>query len=332
MQEHPFAEFIRILGKGKRGSRSLTVQEAHDAMRMILDQQVEQCQLGAFLMLLRVKEETAEEIAGFVQAAREKFVLPKTLPKVDLDWSSYAGKRRQLPWFIFSALMLADHGIKVMMHGTEGHTEGRVYTRESLEMLGIAVSQSLTEAAEHVEKNGFAYVALEHFSPMMHEIINLRPLLGLRSPVHTVSRMLNPFHATYSIQGIFHPGYRDTHQGAAQLLGQEHLAVFKGEGGEVERNPDGTCLVKYVHGGEMSEEEWPAMFTTRHLKDETMDVARMARIWNGAEDDEYGVASAIGTTAIALKLMGRAQTIAEAQTQAESMWRNRNRMRVKSAA
>ncbi|MEK6749756.1 MAG: glycosyl transferase, partial [Pseudomonadota bacterium] len=58
MQEHPFAQYIRILGKGKRGSRSMTEQEAHDAMRMVINNEIEQCQLGAFLMLLRVKEET----------------------------------------------------------------------------------------------------------------------------------------------------------------------------------------------------------------------------------------------------------------------------------
>jgi len=64
--EHPFAPYVRILGKGKTGSRSLDFDEARSAFTMILRGTVEPVQLGAFLMLLRVKEETPEELAGFV--------------------------------------------------------------------------------------------------------------------------------------------------------------------------------------------------------------------------------------------------------------------------
>ncbi|MDD1610672.1 MAG: glycosyl transferase, partial [Methylococcaceae bacterium] len=53
--EHPFADIIRILGKGKKGSRPLTQEEAYRAMRMILADEVLPIQLGAFLMLMRVK-------------------------------------------------------------------------------------------------------------------------------------------------------------------------------------------------------------------------------------------------------------------------------------
>jgi len=66
--EHAFAPYVRALGKGKLGSRSLRQDEAFDAISMILQQQVEPEQLGAFLMLLRVKKETLAELAGFVAA------------------------------------------------------------------------------------------------------------------------------------------------------------------------------------------------------------------------------------------------------------------------
>ena len=70
--EHPFAQFVRILGKGKRGARNLTREEAREAMGMLLDGKVEDTQLGAFLMLLRHKEESPEELAGFTEALRER--------------------------------------------------------------------------------------------------------------------------------------------------------------------------------------------------------------------------------------------------------------------
>ena len=332
-QEHPFAQYIRILGKGKRGSRGLTQDEAYESMRMILNNEVEACQLGAFLMLLRVKEETPEEVAGFVKATQDSFVLPEKIPQVDLDWSSYAGKRRHLPWFILSALLLADNGIKVFMHGAEGHTAGRVYTRDTLELLGIPISTSLEDAGLQLETGNFAYLPLQFMSPVMHEIIQMRPLLGLRSPVHTVARMFNPFKAQFEIQGIFHPPYQNTHQHAAQLLNQPHIAVLKGEGGEIERNPDQAVLVKYVHDGVLSEEEWPAMFRgPRHLKDQSMDTHRMLDVWSGNDTDEYAIAAITGTAAIALRLLGKADTQQAAQEIAKQMWQTRNLKRFDKAA
>ncbi len=323
--EHPFAQYIRILGKGKSGSRSLTQEESSVAMKMILADEVEPMQLGAFLMLMRVKEETPEELAGFVTAARASLKLPAHLPKVDLDWSSYAGKRRQLPWFLLSALLLASSGLRVIMHGIGGRQDDRVYTPEALAALGFKSCASLDQAAAELEARNFAFIHLKDFSQKMNEIIELRPILGLRSPVHTLSRMLNPFDAPAMLQGIFHPSYRDTHQATAVLLNQAHVAVLKGEGGEIERNPDAECLVKTVHNGIMGEEIWPPMFSgQRHLRDETMDLSRLTQLWNGDIDDEYGRAAVIGTAAIALKLMGQADNIESAISRTTELWDGRS--------
>jgi len=331
-QEHPFAPFIRILGKGKNGSRALTQEEAYQAMRMILNDEVEPEQLGAFLMLMRVKEESPEELAGFVTATRESLQLPSPLPEVDLDWSSYAGKRRHLPWFLLSTLLLAENGVRIFMHGASGHTAGRIYTRDVLGHFGMSPCTSISEAAEKIEQENFAYLDLEHLSPKLHRIIELRPILGLRSPVHTLSRLINPFHAPYVIQGIFHPGYRPMHQETAILLEQPHMAVIKGEGGEIERNPDMASLVQSVSNGEMSDEEWPAMFKKRHVKNDQLDLNQLSALWDGSFEDEYAEASVVGTVAIALKLMQHADSIEAAEAAAREMWQNRNRERYSAAA
>ena len=324
-QEHPFAEFIRIIGKGKNGSRPLTEEEAYRAMCMILRGEVEPVQMGAFLMLMRLKEESPDEVAGFVRATRDCITLPEDAPQVDLDWSSYAGKRRHLPWFILSTLLLAENGTTVFMHGASGHTNGRIYTRDVLAALGIAPCTSLAEACTRMKHDNFAYLDIEFLCPKMHEIIELRPLMGLRSPVHTVARSINPFHAPNVMQGIFHPGYRPVHQEAAQLLGEAHVAVIKGEGGEIERNPDISCLVQRVNEGKLVEEEWPPLFQQRHVKAEDLDVQRLARVWRGEIRDEYGEAAVVSTAAIALQLMGKADSASDAMTLAQSLWENRAR-------
>jgi anthranilate phosphoribosyltransferase len=325
--EHPFAEYIRILGKGKKGSRPFTQDEAYQAMKMILAEDVLPIQLGAFLMLMRVKEETPEELAGFVLAARESCHLASDKDLVDLDWSSYAGKRRHLPWFLLSALLLAESGIRVFMHGTGGHTAGRLYTQDMLKYLGLESANSIEQVKQQLKQQHFSYLSLEHFCPKLHEIIELRPLLGLRSPVHTLVRLLNPFNADYSIQGIFHPGYRPVHQQAAAILHQPHASVLKGEGGETERNPDMECLVQSVHNGELVDENWPALFPRRHVKAEELDPRQLSLIWQGRREDEFAEAAIIGTAAIALKLLGKANDQQQAHQLATVYWLNRNKQK-----
>ncbi len=330
--EHPFAEFVRILGKGKNGSRSLTMDEAYQSMSLILADTVTPEQLGAFLMLLRVKEETPEEVAGFVKAVKESLKVPADMPKIDMDWSSYAGKKRQLPWYILTALLMAENGIKIFMHGASGHTAGRVYTKDIIGKFGFNSCQTMDEVKQSINKHNFAYMDIEHLCPAMHKIIELRPFLGLRSPVHTVSRMLDPFNADYNVEGIFHPGYRPMHQEAALLLDMKHVAVVKGDGGEIERNPDMACLVQSVHDGELSDEEWPPMFARRHMRDDEMNSDRLVGLWNGNIEDEYGEAAVYGTLAIALKLMGRAESMSDAEKQAKAMWDARSKTKYGAAA
>ncbi|MBI3901832.1 MAG: glycosyl transferase family protein [Nitrosomonadales bacterium] len=321
--EHPFAKYIQMLGKGQNGARDLTQDEARDALKMILAHEVEPIQLGAFLMLMRVKEETGAEVAGFVQAARASLTLPDNLPRVDFDWPSYAGKRRQLPWYLLSALLLASHGMPVLMHGIGG-VDGRIYIPQALAALGLKPCGSLSEAADNINKTKFAYVPLNVLSAELERILDLKSLLGLRSPIHTIIRMLNPFHASASIMGIFHPGYDDTHQQAGALLDEQNLAVFKGEGGEAERNPDAACSVKMLRAGQVMEEKWPALFASKHLKDESMDAARLLQLWRGGIEDEYGLAAVTGTAAIALRALGRADSTEAAQRLAHELWRKRN--------
>ena len=249
------------------------------------------------------------------------------MPRVDIDWSSYAGKRIQLPWFILSALALAGSGLRVFMHGTDGHTPGRVYTQETLEQLGVPISPTLSAAADQLVSHNFAYAPLEALSPVLRELIQLRPVLGLRSPVHSFARMLNPFNASMLTQGIFHRGFMDVHAGAAMLLNQPHMSVFRGEGGEFERRPNKPTGVWSTHGAaDPVEESWPALVSNPHQPADTvMDTSELAKVWSGASDNEYGVAAVTGSMAIALKTMGRADTVVEAQSMAEEIWAARDK-------
>ncbi|MDU8926203.1 glycosyl transferase family protein [Alisedimentitalea sp. MJ-SS2] len=325
--QHPFSKFVAILGRGKTKQRHLTLEESREAMEMLLRGEAVPEQIGAFLMLLRLKEEAPSEIAGFAMGTQATFELPDDLPPVDIDWSSYAGKRIQLPWYMLSVLAMVNGGHSVLMHGTEGHTPGRVYTSEVLEYLGLPIAGSLDEAAAQIRENKFAYVPLEVMSPTLRDMINLRPVLGLRSPVHSFSRMLNPLNAKTVMVGIFHRGFMDIHAGAAQMMGMENMGVFRGEGGEVERRPNKPTQVWMTHGDdEPVVETWPQLLPDGHQPpDEEMDLKRLVDVWTGKEEDSYAMASITGTIAVTLRTMGKAGSMAEAEEMAQTIWAARDK-------
>src|SRR3978361_1278555 len=87
--ESRFAAFVATLGRGPGRSRALTREEAHTPFGMVLRNEVDPHQVGAFLMLLRFRGEDAEEITGMVEATRAQAALGREDLGVDLDWPSY---------------------------------------------------------------------------------------------------------------------------------------------------------------------------------------------------------------------------------------------------
>ena len=88
--------------------------------------------------------------------------------------------------------------------------------------------------------------------------------MGLRSPIHTLARLINPFNAKGDIASDFPPCLSDTsHQQTAFRLGYKNSAVIKGEGGEFERNPDAKTLICGIKNGELYEHELPKLTPDR---------------------------------------------------------------------
>lgn len=328
VSEHPFAQYVRILGRGKRSGRSLTEGEAYNAMKMILDKEVEDAQIGAFLLLIRVREETTEELVGFVKATHEYNQHTLAQLNASVDWPSYAGKHKQLNWYILAALALADSGTSVFMHGANEHTPNRLYTDTVLRKLGISPCTSAEAAQAALNKDSFAYMGLHDFCPPLSELIALRSILGVRSPVHTLVRLANPSQSPHIVTSIFHPSYRSSHQEAALQLGYKSMAVFKGEGGEVERKPDARCLVQSVQNNTLSDEEWGQLISARSPNEQDFEIDKLQRVWRGTERCAYGESAISATLAIVLLLMQKASSQSEALELATKIWSARNFQRI----
>lgn len=316
------APYSRILARGQGRARSLTRPEAQEAMAIMLRGAGEPEAIGAILMLLRMKGETADEIAGFAQAARE--TLP-AIPRPALDWPSYAaGRSRGLPFFLLAARLVAGAGYPVLLHGwnAERHMAEAASVRSALPHAGIATAPSVEGAGDLLARDGIAYLPLEHVQPALLELMRLRDRLGVRSCINTVARVLNPAGAPASVQGVFHPPYRALQADAGQLLGQAALTIIKGGGGEFERNPTKYIALFGLRAGEWFDRTAPAILPeTARLDQGWTDPALLARLWSGNWQDDFAEAVVLGTAALALDTLG----VADPEARARALWAARDR-------
>ncbi|MEM7189230.1 MAG: glycosyl transferase family protein [Pseudomonadota bacterium] len=319
------AAYVRAMGRGPSRGRSLTREEAAEAMVEILSGTAAPEAVGAILMLMRYRGETAGEVAGFTDAARVGLT-PWQDVGAALDWPSYAaGRSRGLPWFLLSAMLVARAGYPVLLHGWNSHQNPIAEVREAVRALSIPVTGRPDCAQVALNRQGIAYVPLESMSPRLLAVLRLRDVLGLRSAVNTVCRMLNPTATAAMVQGVFHPSYRALQLDAGNLLGQPHLTVIKGGGGEFERHPAKACEVYRLASNARSTETLPPLLDAhRRLADQAPGPADLLGVWTGHRTDPWAEAVVTSTAALALGTVNPALDPAAAHQMARALWQGRH--------
>lgn len=319
------SQYIHAMGRGPSRGRSLTRAEAADAMRQILAGTAAPESVGALLMLMRYRGETAEEVAGLTDGARDQVAAWHNVPAA-VDWPSYAaGRSRGLPWFLLSALLIAKAGRPVLLHGWNSHQGKASDVRTAVEALGIGIVNAPNQAKSALDADGIAYAPLQDMHPDLLRVLRLRDVLGLRSAVNTVCRMLNPSSATATVQGVFHPSYRALQQDAGHLLDQQNLMVIKGGGGEFERHPAKSCILFGLRDGEPFEiAAQPLLQEHRRLATEGADLGHLLSVWTGKASDPWAEAIVTSTSAIALMAADPALDLLKASEQADVLWQSRH--------
>ena len=225
-------ECIRTVGRGERGRKPLNFDQAFRVMDEYLNGECDDDQMAMLLMLIRVQNETQQEIAGFVKAFQSR------MPAIgaDIDWPCYAGKREAAgqPWHLLAAKILADNGHKVLMHGYHDRQSGRLHAEDYLDKFAITKAESAEDAKRVLETQNIVYLPLSAFAPQAETMIGWKNRYGLRTPINTVVRALNPGQATVGIRGRFHPGVQQLNAEVGYEIGQTAHAVvtFKGQSGE----------------------------------------------------------------------------------------------------
>ncbi|KAF1042510.1 MAG: putative protein YbiB [Herbaspirillum frisingense] len=203
------ARFIKEIGRGKDGARSLSRDDARLMYEAMLDGRVSDLELGAILLAMRVKGEAVEEIAGFLAAAEASFT-PLKAPEgahAPVVLPSYNGSRKMANLTPLLCMLLVRRGVPVLMHGVT-HDPQRVTSAEIFSALGIAHAASGREAEALMAASKPAFIPIEVLSPKISRLLGMRRILGVRNSTHTLVKIMQPFSGpALRLSSYTHPEY-----------------------------------------------------------------------------------------------------------------------------
>lgn len=245
-----YSAILKEIARGVHGARELALEEAEQLYGAMLDGGVPELELGAILIAMRLKGESANELLGFYQAL-ERRVYPLDAPGGGVRpviLPTYNGARRQANLTPLLALLLARFGVPVLVHGTlEGG--GRVASAYILRELGVLPCANVRQANEALAREHIAFVPTAALSPGLANLLALRNRLGVRNSGHSLAKMIDPFGGdSLRLVSVSHPDYLEKMRGFFQATGGRAL-LLRGTEGEVFANPKRRPSLEYFEDG-----------------------------------------------------------------------------------
>lgn len=225
-------QYIKEIGRGKDGARPLSRDQAADLFGQVLDGSVTDLEVGAFCLAMRIKGETPEEMAGFLDATHARL---QRLPASDrpvVVLPSYNGARRLPVLTPLLALLLAREGVPVLVHGTATENR-RVFASEVLQALGI--NEGL--ATEKIANGEVRFVPTATLCPGLKRLLDVRQVVGLRNPAHSLVKLMSPCQGHHWVVGSYtHPEYAVS-MAATFALTRANAMLLRGTEGEPVADP-----------------------------------------------------------------------------------------------
>jgi anthranilate phosphoribosyltransferase len=251
----PAARFIKEIGRGVKGARSMSREDARLLYGAMLDGRVSDLELGGILLAMRIKGESVEEIAGFMDAAEASFA-PLPLPPGEFApvlIPSYNGARKLANLTPLLALLLAREGVPVLVHGVQ-QDPGRVTTAEIFAELGIGPTGSTADMLDAFAARKPCFMPIERLAPQLAHQLSLRRILGVRNSTHTLVKMLQPFDGpALRLVSYTHPEYLAmlaAYFGAAAPHARGDAFLMRGTEGETVANANRAQQIDWFHAGE----------------------------------------------------------------------------------
>jgi len=220
------SQYIKEIGRGKQGARSLTREQAADLFGQVLDGAVTDLEVGGFCLAMRIKGETVDEMAGFLDATYARMARIPTGGATAVVLPSYNGARRLPVLTPLLALLLARRGLPVVIHGTATESS-RVFVPDVLAQLGIELETQI----EPVKPGHAVYVPTELLLPGLKRLLDVRRAVGLRNSAHSLVKLMNPCSGPAVVVSSYtHPEYAISMAEVFERMGATALLLRGTEG------------------------------------------------------------------------------------------------------
>ncbi len=218
-------EAIGALVAGK----SLSLEEAAAVMEEIMTDQATPAQFGAFVTALRLKGETADEIAGMARVMREKALRLSASGDMVDTCGTGGDSSGTFNISTAAALVVAGCGVKVAKHGNRAMS-GACGSADVLEELGMKIDLSPNGVAHCLEEVGMGFMFAQVFHPAMRFAAGPRREIGIRTVFNILGPLTNPAHARAQVIGVFDGAYGERIAQVLQRLGAHHALVVHSSG------------------------------------------------------------------------------------------------------
>ncbi len=230
--------------------RDLSLEDSSAVLSEIMAGNASEIQIAAFLIALRTKGETVDELAGLARTMRALAARVEVGRDGLLDTAGTGGGRRTFNVSTTAALIAAGAGCTVAKHGNRSAT-GLSGSADVLEALGARIDLAPDAVAACIEQVGFGFM----FAPAHHQatryVVPVRRELGVRTIFNFLGPLTNPAGATRQVVGVSDSSYLETMAGALARLGTEHALLVSGEDGVDELSISAPTVVVEVIGGQL---------------------------------------------------------------------------------
>ena len=243
-------DWSEILGKLTDG-RHLSRSEARAALNSIMSGDASAAQTSAFLVALRIKGETTEEMAGLVETMRAVGVRVSIGEPV-VDTAGTGGDRSgTFNISTAAALIAAGAGAKVAKHGNRS-ASSQCGSADVLEALGVGIELAPEQTAEMVREAGFGFFFAPRYHPAMRYVVPIRQQLGIPTVFNFLGPLTNPAGATRQLIGVYDSRMAERMIGVLSRLGTERALVIHADDGLDEVSVSGPTRGFQLAGGEVT--------------------------------------------------------------------------------
>lgn len=228
----------------------LTREEAETAFDQMLSGETTPAQMSGFLMALRVRGETVEEITGAVSAMRAKMLAVKA-PAGAIDVVGTGGDASG-SWNVstLAGLIVAACGVPVAKHGNRA-ASSKSGAADVLQALGVKIGGTPEKVAEILGKTGFSFMLAPAHHPAMRNVAPVRTELGTRTMFNMLGPLSNPAGVKRILLGIFAKSWMEPIAETLRDLGMEHVWIVHGSDGLDEMTTTGITHVVELKDGQI---------------------------------------------------------------------------------